>query len=79
MFFVLHLSLFVTLGVARQQNWLKLGRGSKSLRNTALNIDVICEMRNLSKLHVSSSKWYVVPFAYVGDCHLTAGVSVAAI
>jgi hypothetical protein len=70
--------LFISaLGVARQQNWLKLGRGSKSLRNTALNINVICGMGNLTELHASSSKWYLVPFACVGDCHLTAGVSVA--
>jgi hypothetical protein len=34
-------------------------------------------MDNLSQLHVSSSKWYLVPFACVGDCHLTAGVIVA--
>ena len=34
-------------------------------------------MGNLPELHVSPSKWYVVPFACVWDCHSTAGVSVA--
>lgn len=77
MFFISHISLFLTLGVARKANWLKLGHGSKSLINTVLNINVICGMGNLTELHVSSSKWYLVPFACVGDCHFTAGVRVA--
>jgi len=54
-----------------------MGRGSKCLRNTALNINVICGMGNLTELHASSSKWYLAPLAYVGDYHLTAGISVA--
>jgi len=76
-FFILPVSLFLTLVVARQHNWLKLGSDSKWLRNTALNINVICRMGNLTELHFSSSKWYLVPLACGGDYHLTAGVSVA--
>ena len=76
-FFVLPLSLFLTLVFARQHNWLKLGRGSKCLRSTVLNINAICKMGNLTELQAISSKWYLVPLACVGDYHLTAAVSVA--
>jgi len=35
--FILHLSLLLTPGVARQSYWSNLGRSSKTFRNTGLH------------------------------------------
>ena len=38
MFFILFYSLFIIPGVARKSNWCNVGRGSKSLRYTDLDV-----------------------------------------
>jgi len=63
MLFILHLSLLVTIGSARQSYWPYLGRGSKTLRINALNESPLKFI--YTKLYLTAIKWQI---KYGVDC-----------